>query len=321
MSRIKSFFRAEKMSWHPGEALIMRLAFALVVVLTGIIWNAAQLPAPGTELKSPNGLANILPMQWLANPGTLALGKPLVAVSLGFYVFGWAPVFSLFVPLVFMLGTGALRNSMGDISHHTQLVAMVLLAQWVVYLVAAIRRRSWLRTTPITQQQVIFWSILVIGASYLASGIVKLKASDLEWIQRVPALSVQVFKAVWSASYSTGEPVSGFKAETVPWLIVNHPHLARLFFGTGLLLELLGFLMVLGKRVARWTGIALISMHLGISLLMEIDFINHILLVLIFAVNIPGWFMERFRRDPVSMAAGTSAAGDVSPSMVPENQP
>ncbi len=292
MKVLKSLVQARPMSWSPAERLLMRLAFAAVILFSGILWNAAKLPDPGVDLKDPNGLAKVLPLQWLADPGVLMVGKPLVAAGLLAYVVGFAPVLTLWPALVYMLGTGALRNSMGDISHHTQIVAMVLLAQWLVYVVGAARRQPWTKPPPALQDQVIFWSVLMIGASYFASGIVKLKASDLEWIQRVPALSVQVFKAVWSASYSSGEPVSGFKAETVPWLIVQHPHLARLFFGTGLLLELLGLFMVLSHRHARWIGIGLIAMHLGISVVMEIDFVNHMLLVLIFAVNVPSWFLR-----------------------------
>lgn len=303
MNWLRSFFRSERMTWTPGETLIMRVAFAVVIMATGIIWNAGQLPLPTEALKEPNGIARILPLRWMAEPAVLNLGKPLVAVTLLLYAVGVMPVLTLFPALLYMLGTGSLRNSMGDISHHTQIVAMVLLAQWIVYVWDAIKNKSWIRPSAGAQERVVFWSILMIGASYFASGIVKLKASDFMWIQRVPALSVQVFKAVWSASYSTGLPVSGFKAETAPWLIVHHPHLARLFFGVGLVLELAGWFMVLSRRHARWIGLGLIGMHVGISLLMEIEFWNHMLLVLIFAVNVPGWIKGRGKTTAASASA------------------
>ncbi len=293
MNHLKSFFQARSMSWGPLEMLIMRVAFSCVILLTGIIWNAAQLPDPSGPLKDPNGLAKILPLGWLANPAVLTAGKPVVAVSLALYAVGLVPVLTLLPALVFMLGTGALRNSMGDISHHTQIVAMVLLGQWLVYLTSGVRRKTWWRADQTLQQQVIFWSILVIAATYVASGLMKLMASDLQWIQRVPGLSVQVIKAVWSESYSTGVPVSGFKAETVPALIVQYPNLARIFFGTGLILELAACCMVLSRRHALGIGLGLIAMHIGISLVMEIEFWNQMLLLLIFAVNLPGWFRSR----------------------------
>lgn len=315
MNAVRGIFAFRPMTWSGWEMAIMRVAFAVVVVWSGILWNGDQLPPPGQTLPAPNGLAKILPLQWLANPSVLATGKPLVIVAMAGYAAGFVPVLTLLPALVFMLGTGALRNSGGDITHHTQLVALVLLAQWLVYLVQAIRRKPWLRPTASVHMQVIFWSILVIGATYLASGIVKLKASDFAWIQKVPGLSVQVFKGVWSASYSTGEPVSGFKTETVPWWIIQHPQLARLFFGTGLVLELAGIFLALSRAHARWLGLSLIAMHLGISLIMEINFGNHIWLLLIFAVNLPGWFMDRKSRKAI---ADPLPAAPVTPATLPE---
>ena len=147
MNFIKSLFRGERMTWTPGETLIMRVAFAVVIMATGIIWNAAQLPLPTEALKEPNGIARLLPLRWMAEPSVLTLGKPLVAVTLLLYAAGIMPVLTLFPALLYMLGTGSLRNSMGDISHHTQIVAMVLLAQWIVYLVDAIKNKAWIRPT------------------------------------------------------------------------------------------------------------------------------------------------------------------------------
>ncbi|MES2705907.1 MAG: hypothetical protein V4726_04820 [Verrucomicrobiota bacterium] len=293
MNRLRRFFRVHPMSWTPRETLVMRLLFALVILFSGILWEAAKLPPAGEPLKAANGLAKLLPLGWMANPQVLTAGKLLTAAGLGFYVAGLAPVLSLLPALVFMLGTGSLRNSMGDISHHTQLVALVLLGQWIVCLVGAIREKSWLRSSPELRQRLVFWSILIISSTYLASGITKLRASDYEWIQRTPRLSVQIIKSVSSATYSSGQPVSGFKAETAPMLIARHPHLAQLFFAPGLLLELGAALMVLSLRHARWIALTLIAMHFSISVIMEIDFLNHVLLLLIFAVNVPGWFIRK----------------------------
>lgn len=306
MNRLRQFFKVRPMSWSPLETLAMRLFFALVILFSGIIWEAAKLPQPGSALPAANGIAKVLPLGWLAHPGVLTFGKPLVAVGLLLYVIGLAPLISLLPALVYMLGTGALRNSMGDISHHTQLVAMVLLAQWIVYLVSAIREKTWTRASPKLQESVVFWSILTISATYLASGIVKLKASDFEWIQRTPAFSVQVIKSVWSASYSSGQAVSGFRAEIAP-LIVQYPNLARLFFGTGLILELSGIFMVLSRCHARGIALALIAMHLGISAIMDIDFVNHLLLLLIFAVNLPGLVSSKPAADSAESQAPASA--------------
>ena len=290
MNRFRAFFQSRSMTWGRVEMLIMRLLFAAVILWSGIVW---KLPLDPDTFDKPNGVAAVLPLGWMAKVAASGFTEAVTGITLALYAFGIAPALTLLPALLLMTGTGALRNSMGDISHHTQLVAMVLLAQWIVYLVAAIRRRAWLRVAHQEQERVILWSLITIGAGYLASGMVKLKASDFEWIQRVPSISVQVMKAVWSASYSSGEAVSGFKAVTIPHWIAEHPNLARLFFGTGLILELLGICLVLSRRHAFWLGLALIGMHTGITLIMDIEFWNHILLVAIFAVNVPGFILAR----------------------------
>lgn len=311
MNALKHLLHARPMRWRPAEMFVMRLLFALLVfglgeaaretpwlnqarVLRdlpagGIEWD---IPASAAEMRKPNGIAKIIPFGWMANDSVLRTGKIVVACGLALYVAGLFPVLTLFPAVLFMTGTGALRNSQGDISHHMQLVAMVLLAQWLTYVVMAARRRGWLRPPAAVQERVIFWSLLTIGAGYTASGLEKLDASDGRWIAEVPALSVQVIKAVSSAAYSSGEPVSGFKAVTVPKLIIDHPNLSRVFFGAGLALELLGFLMVVSKRHAFWVALSLLLMHLGISMVMEIDFWNHVAVLFIFAVNVPGLFLK-----------------------------
>lgn len=326
-SWLTALFRTRPMHWGSAEMLIMRLLFAAVVMWAGIFWElpeaAAQVPkpkwlaimdhggaetAPGPESKSnANGLAALVPLGWMVDAARSPVIQALTGLTLVLYVAGRAPALTLLPALILMTGTGALRNSMGDISHHTQLVAMVLLAQWIVYLAAAIRQRRerhpWLRPAHQVQEQAVFWSLLTIGAGYFASGITKLEATDFAWIQRVPSMALQVMKAVWSASYSNGEPVSGFKAVTVPGWILTYPNAARLFFGTGLLLELLGPVLVMSRRRAFWIGMALIAMHIGISLLMDIEFRNHIFLLAIFAVNIPGLIF----RSGGKAASGTEA--------------
>ncbi|MDB6135074.1 MAG: hypothetical protein JWM59_3317 [Verrucomicrobiales bacterium] len=326
---LTALFRTRPMHWGSAEMLIMRLLFAAVLLWAGIFWElpeaAAQVPKPewlammdhggaetmaGPESKSSaNGLAAVVPLGWMVDTARSLVIQVLTGLTLILYVAGMAPVLTLLPALILMTGTGALRNSMGDISHHTQLVAMVLLAQWIVYLTAAIRQRRerplWLRPAHQVQEQAVFWSLLTIGAGYFASGITKLEATDFAWIQRVPSMALQVMKAVWSASYSKGEPVSGFKAVTVPGWILTYPNAARLFFGTGLLLELLGPMLVMGRRRAFWTGLAIIVMHIGISVVMDIEFRNHIFLLAIFAVNIPGLILRSRRK----AAATTEADG------------
>ena len=315
MNFLKSLFRTRPMQWSPVETFLMRLLFAAALFFFASNWDLQQV----TELEKPNGIARFLPLKWMTIPGVIVTLKWLTAASLLVYVAGFFPALSLTIPVLAICGLGAVRNSMGDITHVTQLGAMVLLGQWLVYLFAAIRSKDWKKVAARVHSTAVFASILVIGGAYVASGIVKLKESKGAWIGRVPWLSIHVIKANQNEDYSKLEhkipavadfpltrpvPMSvfwsevkprlgkditadQFKAHIAPRMIVDNPNLARVFFGTGLVLEILGFILVMGRRHAFWFAAALIAMHVGISLLMEIEFWNHMALLGIFCV-LPG---------------------------------
>jgi hypothetical protein len=70
--------------------------------------------------------------------------------------------------------------------------------------------------------------------------------------------------------------------------IVDYPNVARLVFGSGLLIELLGFVVLINRKWAFWGGLTIIGLHLSISKLMDLHFGFHMLAALVFIVNLPG---------------------------------
>jgi hypothetical protein len=63
---------------------------------------------------------------------------------------------------------------------------------------------------------------------------------------------------------------------------------ARIVFGAGLVIELLGFVILINRRWAFIGGVAIIALHLSISRLMNLNFEAHMIAVLIYCVNLPG---------------------------------
>ncbi len=292
---LRALFATERLQWTAAQLLIMRILFALCM-WQAIHWNLAPTAA---EVKAPHALARILPLGWLAAKPALSIAQPIVAFSLLLYILGRLPWLAL-LPVVFVsCATGALRFSMGDIGHSTQLPAMVLLAQWLVYSIHAARTRQALAPSPLAHRDAALWSLIVIAAGYMASAIVKLDATNFTWIARVPYLAGQIVKSNLSNYYSSLEPLSPFFSETIPQFIVAWPNLARLFFGSGLLFEACGFLLLLNRRLTFWFGITLLLMHAGISLIMEIEFWHHMALLLIFCI-LPGWRRTAVPAPPLS---------------------
>ncbi len=143
-----------------------------------------------------------------------------------------------------------------------------------------------LRPGLMTHRLAIYASTVTFAAAYVVCGIVKLVNSNYQWIQKVPYLSVQLLKTNWDGYYDVLRPIPSWLPQ-VTQAIVDHPNLARLFFGFGLLIELAGFVILINRRWAFAGGMAIIALHMSISKIMDLNFQYHMAAALIFLVNLP----------------------------------
>ncbi|MFZ4765305.1 MAG: hypothetical protein ACOYMN_10165, partial [Roseimicrobium sp.] len=186
-----------------------------------------------------------------------------------------------------------LNASQGAHNHSTQLCSMILLGQFVVYALPwlkgeGLRARSWFVPDLEIHRRAIYATLVIFAAGYVVCGWVKLENSDWLWFHKVvPGLALELQKTNWSDYYDTLEPVPQLLS-TIVTLMNEHPTLARIFFGAGLFVELLAFVMLAGRRWAFFTGLAIIALHLSISQLMQLNFWYHIWAAVIFLINIPG---------------------------------
>lgn len=256
---------------------------------------------------NPEGLAHLPGAAWFAQP---AVGAAMMWVSLAgliLFALGRAPVLALLPALFGNLMIGSLKNSQGAINHSGQLLSMVLLTAWLLYLWAAWSDRrghagnpgstagGWWHPGLIRERLVVHWIKVTIAASYVVCALQKWIDSDLQWIWRTPWLAVQIIKNNRAEYFSKLEQPAGWIAVELPNLILQHPHVARVVFGSGLLLETFAFLALCGRRWAAGYGLALIGLHLSISVVMALNFDLHMWLILIFLVNVPGWLLPGSR--------------------------
>lgn len=265
------------------ERFVMRLALAVTVFYT-IRWG---LP-PYDDQPKPNGLAHFIDLTFLTDKSVMGPLQAITIACLVLYVLRIVPVIAVLVPFAVSVGVGTLINSQGAINHDTQMVTMILLGQCIVFLVAGIRAGQWLRIDSLWENRAILVSKIVIAAGYVASGMVKLDRSDGRWIHDVPKLAVQLRKTNLSKFSSDGLPIDEFGGVVFPAWIIEHPWLARGLFGSGLLLELLCFVALAGRRSAFVIGVLLIVLHLTVGRLMELHFVYNMAAIAIFFVNVPG---------------------------------
>lgn len=280
---------ASTFNWSPLEMFCMRLGFAVLVFFV-IKWEVGSLgPADPKKL---TGLAHFINLDGLRYLSPIWLWQTITGLGLLLYVLGIFPVLGLTPALFFSIGIGTLANSQGAANHSTQLVSMILLGQFLVFLLPKIGRApltaaSWLRPSASLLQRSIYVTLVIFVAGYVVCGYTKLNNSDWQWIQRVPNLALELQKSNWSAYYDTLTPVPE-TLNTVVKLMTEYPNTARLFFGAGLFVELFAFVALIGRRWCFFTGIVIIVLHMSISKLMQLDFYYHMAAALIFLVNVPG---------------------------------
>ena len=268
------------------EMLVMRAAFAALA-----FWNIKWETAPYTEQKFPTGLAHFFDLTWLGHHPPGELTQYAVMAFLVLDVIGLFPSLGFLPTAVFATLIGTLINSKA-INHSWQMVTMMGLAQVIVY--------AWPRKTdtglnwkilirPDLQRhrQAVFAALTVIASSYVVCGIVKLVNSDGLWIHKAPFLAVQLLKTHYSHFYDTLNMPPEW-LQNITEFLLEYPWVARIVFGSGLLIELLGFVILISRRWSFIGGIAIIALHLSISRLMNLNFEAHMVAVLIYCVNLPG---------------------------------
>ena len=269
--------------WQPGPfdysaatMVFMRAAFA-VMLFFNIKWETA----PYQTQRNPTGLAHFIDFTWIAKHPPGPVWQGVFILGLIVYVIGRVPGLALAPAAATALMIGTLVTSTA-MQHSWHLVTLIALAQFIIYAWPK-SRADWLRPSAAVHRLAIYASTVVFAASYVVCGIVKLVNSDFQWVQKVPYLSVQLLKSNWAGYYDTLEPVA-------PWLgkvtqaIIDYPNIARLFFGTGLLIELTGFVVLINRKWAFWGGLIIIGLHLSISKVMDLHFEYHMLAALVFLV-------------------------------------
>ena len=101
----------------------MRVLFALVV------FDAYPKRVPTADPEKVVGLARLVSLDWLAEPGVLAACKWILIAALILYSIGVLYVISLPVMAFLIIAPATLANSQGAAHHHLQVLGLVLLAQ------------------------------------------------------------------------------------------------------------------------------------------------------------------------------------------------
>jgi hypothetical protein len=126
----------------------------------------------------------------------------------------------------------------------------------------------------------------MMAGAYFISVITKLLRSDGAWWINSHYVALDFVKTLRQSYFSGLDPQFQREPAGVVWLM-EHPHLARVFFDSGVLLEA-SFLLAIGsRRLALVLGVSGVCMHLSIEKLMTLSFTTHEAMLLLCFVNVP----------------------------------
>ena len=117
----------------------------------------------------------------------------------------------------------------------------------------------------------------------------KLLRSGVMWIVDSPLIAVQVVKTHSQNYYNWLQEEYAERGMHFATWIAEHPMLTRVMLTSGLVLELVAFLALLGRGWAFLIGVARVGLHVSISLVMHLNFPQNEQVCLIFLVNLPFW--------------------------------
>ncbi len=272
------------------EGFFSRLLFALLLVFS------FRFQITFTDEPHPVGVLRLLHaagdhswFTFVANPDTWAIYKGLFFVLLALYVAGVGLPVVLPVMAVMHLIPFTLNNSQGYTHHGNQVVCCTIIIQAIAVLyhgckftLPDARLRAWM----MVQSQVI------ITGMYFISVFSKFRNSDGAWLWNCSNVAMDMIKTQRQSFLNHLDPAFAQPPETAFWML-DHPWTARLFFGSGLILEVICILAIGHRWLAPIMGMALIGMHRSIDLLMGgVAFIYNEFLCLIFLVSLP-FFMAK----------------------------
>ncbi len=269
---------------RPWELVALRFAMAFL-----LLWSLRSNWPGFDSMPKPHGLGQWIDFAFIGSPSLLRLLSGFYLAALVCYAAGILHLLALGYMVFFTVATGTLMNSQGAIGHSTQLLAMVVLTQFIVHLIYAIAESH---TNPRT---VLFpswkssaaaadWSRNIIVAGYVVSAVTKLIRTEGTWILRTPNLALQLIKTNEMYHYNRLQEPSGFWMVDVPEYLATHPWIAMIVFGSGLLIEFFAFLLLINKRWAFFGALTLIGLHLSILEMLRLNFEEHIGLLATFFI-------------------------------------
>jgi hypothetical protein len=269
-----------------GDYLLVKF-IELVMVYQVLLyaWSWASYMPLLNEVILPLGIANYVDVSFMFQSSFAYFNAILISVFLFIGLLDkWR--FSYLIALLFLHLHYVSRYSQGEISHGSNLTAMVLLS----FALAAIFFRDKSVRRKVTFGFVIFFA----GLGYVSAALSKLVGSGIFWSD-----GAHMYLWMGERSIDRLSQDGFFEFNILQEWMFEYYWLSTLILAFGLLVELTGFLLWFKKT--RWIqATLLISMHAGILLTMNIYFGPYIYILLIIGYPWNDWLNKILEKRPHS---------------------
>lgn len=272
------------------ELLIQRIAFSVVIMAIG----NKQLNFSGQPY--PIGLAKYLDLTFLFDSSLFLLLKVMLFAALLLYISNKFILLGLGYIFFYMVLLGTFENSQGGVSHYEHIVPLILLGQLLAYANYKILRLKKYNLNYTSGDLAVHFSKQAIVSIYVLSAIVKINKSGICqkfiipfpcWIRDSPLIALKILRNHGRYYSDTLAKSSIDRGYVIANYLIDHPWVARLLFGGGLILELFAFLALINRRWSAVIGFMLIILHLSIYEIMRLNFAVNIFSLFIFLGGFP----------------------------------
>lgn len=275
-----------------GDVVFFTLFETVVLgILLYQLWNWAFYIETISDIVLPLGLAQYLDVTFMFDSAWpyvngAAITGLLVVGYLRLHRWAYAGAFGL------LLLQYAARYTLGEISHGTNLTAIVLLGlalSAVAFERARIQRRF-----------VLGFAYFYTGLAYTLAAWSKLIGTGPHWIDG---------QHLWIWLHEKAIDTLALQGEhsfnLLQNLALNHYYVASFFLLAGLLTEFFAWLFWL-KPTRLWIGLALLGMHAGIFLMLHITFWMNVVVLVLLTLPWARWIDDRVHQPRVGEAVSAS---------------
>lgn len=265
-----SFLQRQSFKFNDLEWLWLRLSFGSYW-LYNFIWSLWHFE----QVQVPVGIAHWIDLHFLSIYGVKVLFTILAFGSLAAYFF--EKYLSVTLSLLFLLSLLIFTaEESSGVFYRVSMLTMIWLAQLLAL---------YIKNQQVQRNQMIFFSIQIISAAYLLAAFSKWSFSGFSWVADAKYFDLQALKGHyfnWANDLNQGHLAT---AKTKVKFVSDHLWLIQILLTLSMVLETTAILMLRSKSWALYFGWALVGMHLGIYLMMDIFIAPVAIPMFIFLVN------------------------------------